>query len=357
MLRILHISPDFNYACGVSRHVYLLLRELKRCKKVQIFFITNKGDSLERITDLDIHPYFINFKRGNKNPIKLFVNVLSLYKFCKLNDIHVIHTHHRYPELVSYFVSKLLPIKTITTVHSIVSGFEHFSFKSDHIIAVSNFVKQNLQEVFDLTPNKISVLNNFVNPSTSVNNEVVFNLVSNYNILQEDKVLLFCGRITKMKGCNTLITVFNELMEVKKNIKLILVGSFELSADYKNIVKNNSNIILINPQKNIDAFYQIAAIVISPSHIDSFPYTMLEAGLARKAFIGGRIGGIAEFIDDGENGLLVEPGNKNELKKSILNVLEDYNLRQRLGHNLYEKVLRLTSAEKYITKLLEIYER
>lgn len=83
ILNILHISPDFNYACGVSKHVYLLLNELKKNNNYNLFFITNNGDSLDRLTKLGVQPTILGFNRGNRNVYNLFKNVLSLYRFCK----------------------------------------------------------------------------------------------------------------------------------------------------------------------------------------------------------------------------------------------------------------------------------
>ena len=67
-----------------------------------------------------------------------------------------------------------------------------------------------------------------------------------------------------------------------------------------------SKIKILKPVKNPYPFYSIADIVVLPSLADSFPYVMLESGLFKKPFVGTQTGGIAEFIDDGKNGLLFE---------------------------------------------------
>ncbi len=54
------------------------------------------------------------------------------------NKIDIIHTHHRFPELIAVRIGKKLNIKTIHLAHGFTSGYKKISFKSDKIISVSN---------------------------------------------------------------------------------------------------------------------------------------------------------------------------------------------------------------------------
>ena len=133
---LLYISPDFNYSCGVSRNVHQCLRYFSGRDDFDVHFITNKGDSLNRISgNENIHLHILDFEKDHKNPIKLIKDFFQLLSYCKKYKIDIIHTHHRYPELISVLVSKIIGAKTITTVHSLVSGLKSLSFRSDVIIS------------------------------------------------------------------------------------------------------------------------------------------------------------------------------------------------------------------------------
>jgi len=128
---ILHISPNFNYVCGVSKYVHIILKGLNSFKdkyNIKLFFITNEGDSLERLSEIGIEPHILRFDKGIKNIFYIKKNLKELEKFCITNKIHIIHSHHRYPELLSNLLKRKLDIKTITTVHSIIDGFKSLSF-------------------------------------------------------------------------------------------------------------------------------------------------------------------------------------------------------------------------------------
>ena len=115
-------------------------------------------------------------------------------------------------------------------------------------------------------------------------------------------------------------------------------------------------IILLGVVKNPYPYYSAADIVVLPSRIDPFPFVMLEAGLMRKPFIGSRTGGIAEFIEDGKDGLLTIPEDVIDLKNKIGYLINTPQKAKTLAENLYQKVKSQTSREKYISRLCKIYD-
>ena len=98
-IKILHITPDFNYCCGRSKHVYLLLRALKE-NGFEVSLATNGGDSMNRIKLLGIPVYISEFDKDNKSVTKLMKSIISLDKIIKQNNFNIIHTHHRYAEMM-----------------------------------------------------------------------------------------------------------------------------------------------------------------------------------------------------------------------------------------------------------------
>ena len=289
-----------------------------------VHFITNGGDSLDRISDnKNIKLNLLDFEKDHKNPFKLIKDFFKLLKYCKKNNIDIIHTHHRYPELISVLVSKFYKVKTITTVHSFVSGLKSLSFRSEKIICVSNAVKKNLIENYPHSKNRITVFYNCIDDS-------FFNTKSDSRLLRnkfgfnsDDKILLFAGRISRIKGVDTLINAFVKIIALNKNVKLILLGQVEDIKISEAINGFEKYILVIQPTKDVQEFYEASDIVVLPSRIDPFPYVMLEAGAMKKPFIGGTTGGISEFIEDGVNGILIEPGNPDQLADKIIFLLNN----------------------------------
>ena len=353
---ILYISPDFNYSCGVSKHVYSLLKGLQGDQSYKLFFITNGGDALDKLDSINIKAEILNFSKGLKNIFNIYSNIKALKEFCHENKIDVIHTHHRYPEFLANLISKAAEIKTITTVHSLVKGKNKLSFKSDRVIAVSNSVKDLLKNNYNVPDEKITMLYNFVDFFDSNKQFLDPKIRTKLGIPEGNSIILFLGRVTKIKGVDLLIEAFKILKQKGKKISLLIIGQV-YDNSLKNLLKNlPEGIQFLDVVKEPYPYYAIADLLVLPSRIDPFPYVMLEAGLMHKPFIGARTGGIAEFIGDGENGILFNPGNSIELSGKIEYLLDNPQSAKAFAENLYEKVKRQMSCKEYITQLTLIYD-
>jgi len=356
-INILHISPNFNYTCGVSKYLSLILPELKKRTDINLFFITNGGDSLERLETKGIQPIRIKFNTGLKNLFYLKNNLKELKNFCLENKIDIIHTHHRYPEFLANQLKKKLKIKTITTVHSLVKGQKTFSFKSDKIIAVSKAVEKNLIEYFNINPEKIIQLYNPLNPDLINTQNVSHPYQNELNILSKYRVILFIGRNHKYKGLDLLVKAFNIISNEYNDIALVIIS--DLSDTQKRTIQaNNKRIFIFKPHNEVRHFYEIAEIVVLPSIMESFPYVMLEAGLYGTLFLGSNVGGIDEFIQDEVNGFKFRCCDFDNLYNKInyiLNLSDE--TKERIKKNLLNKVLNLDTPETYTEKLISIYSQ
>lgn len=356
MIRILHITPDFNYSCGRSKLVFMYLKHFSTIKDFQIHFITNGGDSLERLREIPNLKYKqMNFSTGLKNIfyITKFYNELKSYTL--KNKIDIIHTHHRFPEMIAVKLSRKFNLKTVFSTHGFVRGNKKSSFKSDKIISVSNSISKYLIEHFGVPRIKIQMLYNPIELFTSEENNITTRFKEENQIKPNQKVILYVGRFHTDKGYDTVIKSFHVISSRRNDLVLIMNGKFKNNLKLVKSIKNKYALILIEPQLSINYLYQVADVVVLPSRSDSFPYVMLEAGVHKKPFIGGNTGGIAEFIEDGKNGLLVDPESPEQLAEKISFLLNNPDYGKRLGQNLHGKVTRLCDYNSYFSEVEKIY--
>lgn len=356
---LLYISPDLNYVCGVSKHVYINLKNLSRHSDYKLFFITNKGDSLDRLKNISELNYSIfDFEKDHKNLFRLTKDFFHLLLYCKKYKINLIHTHHRYPELLSILVSKITGVKTITTVHSFVKGLKNLSFRSDKIITVSKAVEEHLYKNYPHVKDRCETIYNCIDESFYEPREInPLKLRKSLGYTDSDKIVLFAGRISIIKGVDTLISALVKINQQNENVKLILLGQvedFNISEAAKGFEKQIS---VIQPTENISVFYEVSDIVVLPSRIDPFPYVMLEAGATKKPFIGGNTGGIAEFIEDGVDGILIEPGDSDQLADKIIFLIDNPAQSELLANALYKKVKQECDGVQYFERLHNIYNQ
>ena len=249
-IKILHISPDFDYACGVSKYITDLSRYYSSNLKYKLFFITNKGNSLERLNDLGIPIKIIKFSKGFINLFYLLPNVASLLIFCLKYKIDVIHTHHRYPELLAVITCKILGIKSVSTVHSNLRGYKYLSFNSDRIIAVSNTVADILKNYFRVPAKKIITIYNCLELKNGVSYPEAASLRVNLNLADSDKIVLYLGKIVPEKGIKVLVKAFNKLLEERGNLKLLIIGDFYKKSFEISLKKHSKGIKFLSSIKN-----------------------------------------------------------------------------------------------------------
>ena len=239
MIRILHITPDFNYSCGRSKLVYLYLKYFSAHPDYEVHFITNGGDSLERLKDIpELKIQRINFSTGVKNIfyIKKFYNDLKTYTI--KNKIDIIHTHHRFPEMVAVKLSRKSILKTVFSTHGFVYGNKKSSFKSDKIIAVSNSISKFLIEHFGVPRIKIQMLYNPIELLASQENQIATRFKEENQIKPNKKVVLYVGRFHADKGYDTVIKAFGLISSRRNDLVLIMNGKFESTMKLVKSIKN-----------------------------------------------------------------------------------------------------------------------
>lgn len=344
------MTPDFNYVDGRSYYVYLLLKYFKRLGH-NLFLYTNAGDSFDRLGDHGI-PYLIDPYLSAKSSFIKSVNVIS--EFTRENHIDIIHSHHRYYELIANAVSiQNQNLKTVFTALSIVDTKYFVEYKSDVLIAVSNSVREMLTSKFKIRTDKIELIPNFVESEEFLNGN---NEIDSEKTPGSKVKILSAGRFHKEKDYLTLLKALLILKD--QDVSLTLIGEGPEKAVYQNFINDNDiNAKLVPPQKDLTKYFKETDICILTSVRDPFPGFMLQAGLHSKPFIGSNVDGISELITDQMNGLLFEKQNAEELSEKIFIFMKDRTLALRCGENL-QFIVKKSYTDKTVIPMIEkVYEK
>lgn len=349
---ILHITPDFNYACGRSYYAFLLLKYFRQ-RKHNVLLLTNKGDSIDRLVENNI-PFVLNSSIHSKGPITFTKNLNYITNLIKEHEIDVIHTHHRYSELLAVQAARLSRkkrVKTVFTSLSIVNRKYNLEYKSDMIIAVSYTIKNMLLNKFKLKKEKVTLIPNFTD--TDELNELE-TLAEGAHDHDKFFNVLSVGRFHTDKNYETLLTALKLLND--SSVRLILVGEGDLLENYRSSIrKDKLNVEIVSPQKSLLPYFLNASVCVLPSNRDPFPSFMLQSGLHKKPFIGANIDGIAELIRNNFNGLLFDNNSALELAYKIYQFKTDKALAKRCASNLHNRVVNRYTQEFIIPKIERLY--
>lgn len=355
MINVLHIALDFNQNSGISTYLTILFRQFLQKPDLQLHFITNGGNALGHLESVGVKPVLVPMRTGFSNIFYFAQNLRFIKHYCKRHQIQIIHTHHRYPEFIASLVAKKMTLKTITTAHSLVKGQKSLSYKSEKIIAVSNAVRQAIIQQYHVDASKITTLYNCIEEMPSFSNDDCVRNRNTLGIPKSNRIILYIGRFDVIKGTQYLIQAFKNVQKQMENITLLMVGDDHYTSQHTIELGNGCQQIVLPPQEDRHRYFYLSDVVVLPALRDPFPYVMLEAGLARKPFIGSEVDGIAEFIEDGNNGLLFPVGDIEKLTDCITDLLNNPIKANMLGDNLYKKVKLLPTGEQYCDQLESIY--
>jgi glycosyltransferase involved in cell wall biosynthesis len=202
-----------------------------------------------------------------------------------------------------------------------------------------------------LDPQKVFVL---LNPT-----ELPIKIPKRLNV--EEVTLIFCGRVGQRKGAFDLIKAFANLPDTIKNCsKLILAGDGDLE-QAQNLVNSlnlsgHINFLGWVSSEKRNELLANADIFILPSYNEGLPMAILEAMAWGLPVISTSVGGIPELLTSNKNGLLLTPGDIEQLSQSMQFLIENKALRLEMGEAARETVIPFDVSE-YCCKLSEIFTK
>jgi len=222
----------------------------------------------------------------------------------------------------------------------------------DHLIACSKGVAISLISS-GIKKDKVQVIYNGISIPKDIN-EIRGELVrKNLNLSGTIVLGLSTWFHKERKGFDIL---FNAFSKSDDKLVLLLVGIPE--SDKQNVLDYakefnipKEKIIMPGYVDNIWEYYKAMDIFLLPSRSEGFSLALLEAATAKLPIIATNIPGTNEFIINGENGILFEPGKPNELLNGIIKLTSDKLLAEKLAKNAHEKVMNNFTHENYVTNL------
>lgn len=185
--------------------------------------------------------------------------------------------------------------------------------------------------------------------------EIVDHVLQRENEIFE---LLFVGRLVIQKGVADLIKAMSELPD--ENIRLTIIGDGADRQMFEDMVRDKDlqdRIIFKGQIRWGDLPWkemQAAHCLIVPSYNEGLEMVCVEAMANGIPVIGSNQGGIPDIVKDYSNGLLIEPGNIESIKRAILTLYRDETLRENLAENAL-KTARENTRESQLKKISEAY--
>ncbi len=229
----------------------------------------------------------------------------------------------------------------------------------------SNVQRDKLKELYGIEQDNISILppgvdiHTFKKP-TEEEKKKKTDLPEKY---------IFClSRIDSNKGHDLLLHAFDIVSKKIDDVHLVIGGGSpkpkerekEIYNKMKEIIKKKNiervHIIGYVPDEKLVQYYQQAELFVLPSIFEPFGMTSQEAMACGKPVVASKYGGIKQIINHDENGFLVNPKDSEEFADAIAEVVQDENLKQRLGEEAHRIIFEEYSWEAMAEKHLNFYK-
>lgn len=385
-MKILQVCQSF-YPCfasgGVVRSVYEVSKKLvERGHDVTVYTTDGCTKRLEGSNheSFDVEGIEVFYLKNLSNMLKLKFKISNPYylpfkarKDLKKFDIIHIHEYRSFLSIVIHYYAKKYEIPYILQARgSVMPFFQKTRLKKIFDYLWGYDILKDAKLVLALTPNeslqyqkmsvdlnKIKIIPNGIDISTFSNvKRGIFK--KKYNIPDDVQIILFLGRIHKIKGIDLLIEAFNNLTIDLTKVMLVIVGPDDgFMGDLKLLVRKyeiEDKIIFTGPlydNLKLEA-YMDADVYILPSVYDAFPNTVMEAMCLEKPVILTEGCQIDDVVKDNV-GLKVKC-NVNSLQNAMKIILSDEEYRQQLGKNGKKIVVEKYSLNKVVGDIEKTYK-
>lgn len=327
---------------GVERGTIDVAKALKK-DGFEPIVVSSGGILVYQLKEAGIRHY--NLPVDSKSPLNLFLNINKIARIIRENNVDVVHVRSRSPMISAYYACKKTGVKLVSTVHGSYStdlcgwknfplklAYNSFMLKADRVIAVSNFIREYLQENYvDFVAEKVSVIRrgadlNYFNKEKVSKNRII-DISRKWHLPEDKKIILFPARFTSWKGHEFLI---DALAKVKNDFFCAIVGSDHGHRAFKKKIENkiiksdlSGRVKILGICKDMPAAYAVSHLVVSASlRPEAFGRIAIESQSSQRVIIATKVGGSLETVIDGKTGFLVEVGDVEGLAALIDKVLE-----------------------------------
>jgi len=340
-LKILILSWEFppNIVGGLSRHVMGLSAQLAdHGHEVHVLTAGNNNlPPFEIMNGITVH----RVRPINENDDRFLswvagLNLAMAFKAEQLGEeigFDLIHAHDWLVGAAAISLKEWLRIPLLTTIHATEHGrnngiytemqqFIHqkeqqLIIESDQIIVCSEYMKEEVCEVFALQDERLTVIPNGVEPL-----KANLKVADIFPELKDKKYIFSIGRIVEEKGFETIIEAAATAKDKQQDIVFVIAGKGPMLKEYQNRVLKRGLECYVSfigyvtdDQRN--ALIQDCELVVIPSLYEPFGIVVLESMALGKPTVVSNTGGMKGIIKHLQNGMLMVPGSPQSLLEQI----------------------------------------
>lgn len=346
--KIVHLIGQMERG-GAERQLLYLVQELKNRGWDQVVITFNPGQPWDAlVTQMGIR--LIAVERRSSRLLRLF----QLSRLVRRERPALVHSWSNHTNVYARWLmagvpAKVFSIRNNPTVDSL--GRSTHRVPNANIYRAADCVISNSAAALEsaqtagMNPRRTKVIPNIV---------IVRGRAKPWEDVPAPRVVA-AGTLVAIKGHDILIKAFGKLASEGSAFELVLAGDGPERSRLQQLataVGLGSRIKMLGPVDDVPALFATAHLAVHPSRSESLSNTILEAMAEGLPVVATDVGGTAEIVADGQNGLLVPPNEPSFLAAKIKELLESPSLREEYG----SAALRVVSGRFDVGRVAAQYE-
>lgn len=266
--------------------------------------------------------------------------VTDLMEIFRRRGVDVVHSHEFSMAVFGGLAARLAGLRHVITLHGgrywagrwRRRAALRWAFRSSAaVVAVSAASRDDLVDTLGVPREEIQVVANGVPRPQGRARPVRMEM----GLDPGDPFVLSVGNLYRVKGHDVLVRALARVAGARPGLrwKAAVAGRGEEEGRLRGLAAEGGvveRIDFLGFRDDVGALLAAADVFVMPSRSEGLPLALLEAMHAGVAVIATEVGGVPEVVTDGEEALLVPPGDVDALAQALLRVLEDDELRARL---------------------------
>ena len=241
------------------------------------------------------------------------------------------------------------------------SWIEKRSFRNaDHLCGVSKFVAETTRDLLHLGDRPIEVLPNAVN---------VTQFRPHPHLEEERGLIVFVGTVCEKKGIIQLVQAMAQIVGAVPEAHLCVVGRDSIdpktggsfTEQLRQLMPSElkSHVEFRGPVEHalIPELLAKAEVLVYPSHMEAIGIALIEGLAMGKGMVIGHAGPAPEVVENGVSGLLCDPYSPVSIADSVIMLLKDQQLRNRMGARARQRAVDLFSLDTIVKRNEAFYRR
>lgn len=297
--------------------------------------------------------------------------IQSIRKYLIENDIDLVHTHGVRANLIGRPAAKKEGLPVVTTVHSVLHYDYDNTLKAefarlitmlgnkytDQFIAISNAIAQELVEM-KVPKSKISIIHNGLDSTKLVVGRSPQEIMVALGLDTNHKIISMVARLHPVKGHEFFLRAARMVIDSGIDARFLIIGDGSLRNEIEGFIKKlemEDYVLMPGYYSQIEDIYDITDILCVPSLMEGLGLVILEAMYFKVPVIASRVGGIPEIIEDGLDGILIDPGDYKALAQAIIMLCNNVNLVEVLSQGGLNKVKQF-NVENMAKQVEDLYD-